>query len=692
MSWIQRKDLQFALEHSSGSFRNWKLQGKSLPIKEQAQLPLVEFALRDGTERIVVIPEDLRADQQGHAAQWEFDKCKASCGETYPIAGKLRLMVAEDGTGTWGLELHNGCGLPICEVLYPRLPQIYVSEQAELMYPHHAGERIVDVPAALASEKYQKFWRAESKPTDFGFEREINYCGLASMTYMDLSDGDYGVYVASHDPGFPVTGLRIETGGPADRWVSLSFRKYVDIEPGQSYTSAPIVWAFHGGDWHLSAHRYRAWFDTVVEQVEHPADLSQEFVLSPHYNFRRFDGIDHTFADIPEMSDGDFDEFGSRHFFMAGWNHMGFDSHYPNYNPDLELGTPMSLKRGVDYVNSKGRFVTFYINARIMDKYSEYAETLGERLMLRTLEQSPIYEVYGPAETFVLCPSNPEWRQMLEDFAVWMVQAYGARGIYYDQLGSATPYPCYSDHEHGPAAGSSGFNQGYMDLIESTTEKIRKVREDSFLMIENCGDIYSSRLWGSLAWNGTAYDEYFNLYKYTFPEHTLVNMIAPRVMPGLTPEEQEQMFMADLVRAFVLGSVFWFEGEVFRKRVSDEGRLEAMLSRLHQALRVRGEVQRFIGTGTFLDSQGLTAAEGITATRWQARDGSTVLLAANSTGELGELKVELPGEGEVALQVLDGTTGAWQEHRAVAVDGHIVIQVPPALFSAARWHVEGSEQ
>ena len=131
---------------------------------------------------------------------------------------------------------------------------------------------------------------------------------------------------------------------------------------------------------------------------------------------------------------------------------------------------------------------------------------------------------------------------------------------------------------------------------------------------------------------------------------------------------------------------------MFHKRVSDEGRLEAMLSRLHQALRVRGEVQWFIGTGTFLDSQGITAAVGITATRWQARDGSTVLLAANSTGELGELRVELPGESEVALQVLDGTTGAWQEHRAVAVDGHIVIQVPPALFSAARWHVEGSEQ
>ncbi len=689
MTWTQRQDLQFALD-GTGAFQSWVVKGKTLPMKTEGQLPLLELALRKDTERIVVTPERFTAEWDGHRARWKFDRCRSESGETFPIAGRLTLDVEDDGAVTWGLKLENASELPVCEVLYPRLPQIYVSPEVELMYPHHAGECIVNVPAALASEKYQQFWRAGSKATDFGFEREINYCGLASMTYMDLSDGDYGIYVASHDPSFPVTGLRIETGGPEDPWVSLSFRKYVDIDPGQAYESAPIVWAFHSGDWHVSARRYRAWFDTIVEQAEHPADLSQEIVLSPHYNFRRYEGIEHTFAHIPEMSDRDFDEFGSRHFFMAGWNHMGFDSHYPNYNPDLELGTPMALKRGVDYINSKGRFVTFYINARIMDKYSEYADTLGERMMLRTLDQKPIYEVYGPAETFVLCPSNPEWRQMLEDFAVWMVQAYGARGIYYDQLGSATPYPCYSDHEHGPVVGTSGFNQGYIDLIERTTKKIREIREDSFLMIENCGDIYSSRLWGSLAWNGTDYDEFFNLYKYTFPEHTLVNMIAPRVMADHNPKKQEQMFMADLVRAYVLGSVFWFEGEVFRKRVQDKTRLESMLGRLREALQVRKAVQKYIGTGTFQDDLGLQVHAGVTATRWQAGDGSTILLVANETGSASELKVKLDAE-ELALHVFDSTTLTWEARKAEVVDGDVVIEVPPALFSAVRLHVEGSE-
>lgn len=299
-----------------------------------------------------------------------------------------------------------------------------------------------------------------------------------------------------------------------------------------------------GGDWHLSAHRYRTWFDAHVQQMEHPGDLGQELVLSPHYNFRRFEGIRYRFEDIPEMAERDRKEFESRHFFIAGWNHMGFDSHYPNYNPpDLELGTPpLALQQGVKAVNDGGGFVTFYINSRIMDKYSEYADTIGEKWMLRNLQLRPIEEQYGPAETFVLCPSHPAWRKHLYEFALWMCRAYGARGgIYFDQLGSATPYPCYSDHDHQDL-GTGGFNRAYIDLLEQTAAGLRQIRPDSFLMIENCGDVYSSRVWGgSLAWNGEDYDEFFNLYKYTFPEHTLINMVNPRRMED--GELQEKPFI-----------------------------------------------------------------------------------------------------------------------------------------------------
>lgn len=46
---------------------------------------------------------------------------------------------------------------------------------------------------------------------------------------------------------------------------------------------------------------------------------------------------------------------------------------------------------------------------------------------------------------------------------------------------------------------------------------------------------------------------------------------------------------------------------------------------------------------------------------------------------------------ELALHVFDSTTLTWEARKAEVVDGDVVIEVPPALFSAVRLHVEGSE-
>ena len=140
-------------------------------------------------------------------------------------------------------------------------------------------------------------------------------------------------------------------------------------------------------------------------------------------------------------------------------------------------------------------------------------------------------------------------------------------------------------------------------------------------MIENCGDVYSSRVWGSLAWNGEFYDECFNLYKYTFPEHTLINMVNPRRMDD--PDQQEMVFYQDLTRAFVLGSVFWFEGNAFRNRISDSERRERMLTKLHEALSVRRAIAVQLRDAVFKDDLGLTLPPGVLGTIWELpeRDG-----------------------------------------------------------------------
>lgn len=54
------------------------------------------------------------------------------------------------------------------------------------------------------------FWRGCSVPFEDIYRREINYCGLASMSWMYYYNSCGGFYIGSHDPRFPVTGVIAE--------------------------------------------------------------------------------------------------------------------------------------------------------------------------------------------------------------------------------------------------------------------------------------------------------------------------------------------------------------------------------------------------------------------------------------------------------------------------------------------------
>lgn len=230
--------------------------------------------------------------------------------------------------------------------------------------------------------------------------------------------------------------------------------------------------------------------------------------------------------------------------FMASWNRTGFDSSYPEYYPDMELGSAMAFRRGISYVREKGGFSTLYINARIFDVTSDFHASVGEQMAIRTPEGRMIEEVYGPARFTVNCPDDELWQNYLIDTADFAAMAYGCKGIYLDQLASAEPYACYNEaHSHGPCTG--GFNRGYLRILRTLLERLRARDPEAYLMTENCGDIYSAYCWGSLTWNGDTFDEFFNLFKYTFPEYVQVNMVDPRGWVG-DPEELRAWFYKDM--------------------------------------------------------------------------------------------------------------------------------------------------
>ncbi len=229
-----------------------------------------------------------------------------------------------------------------------------------------------------------------------------------------------------------------------------------------------------------------------------------------------------------------------------------------------------------------------------------------------------------------------------------MVKAYGAKGIYLDQLGSAEPMPCYDvSHSH---ADIGDFNHGYVTILTELRKRLKELDTDTYLMIENCGDIYSPHIWGNLIWNGDPYDEFFNLYKYTFPEFTLVHMVNP--ITELDGEARKVRFYKDMERATLLGAIFWLGLEKFAPE--DEG----LLGYARKTVPFRGLLTPLIKNGTYVDTEDiLCVSPGLRVSHWLLKDGRHLYVVGNreeKSGEYFEIRAPERATFRVESENIDG--------------------------------------
>ena len=498
-------------------------------------------------------------------------------------AGALHFTVSvqNDAEGFSVVEtLFSVCGLTFGE-----------DERTALLYPHHAGEKIVNPTQTLRSERYQQFWRAGTRLENGEWVRECNYCGLCSMSFMYLQNERAGLYVGSHDPRFPVTGLMVKTGGEARKYLTLGFRVHKRIAPGEAWESGAFTLALSGDDWHAGARRYRAWIGPLLAEHRTPDFLKGQAALNQCYNFKRVEEIQNRFSDIPRMWE-EGHQRGIDHMFIASWNRTGFDSYYPEYYPDMELGTALDFRRGIDYVNAHGGFATLYVNARLSDTFSDFYPRFLSQMQIEDEKGAPLKETYGP-HTFTLnCPSDEQWRHMLVDICDFAAEAYHLKGIYLDQLASAEPFACYNKaHSHEDIGD---FNQGYLQILSELRSRLTARDPDSYLMTENCGDIYSAYTWGNLTWNGTDYDEFYNLFRYTFPEFVQVNMCNDRSWEK-EPARREKCFYADIERCVLMGNILWIG---ITSRYLGKPELKEHFDYLMRAVAFRKEIAAQVAQGT----------------------------------------------------------------------------------------------
>ena len=571
-------------------------------------------------------------------------------GKKLEVKAEATVQICGDYMLQWSVSLKNSDPeYDIVEVLFPHIRGIYLGQSWNddiIIYPHHAGEKTLNPVQEYASERYKNFWRANSRLEDGVYSREINYCGLASMMWMYYYDNKNGFYLSSNDGNFLVTGMLAETGGPEDPWMGFGIRKYVRIEYGKSWRSEPYTMAVNCHDWHWGAMTYRKWIEPFIKVDSNPEYLKKEFVLNQCYNFKKDGSIHNRFDKIPELFRKG-KRYHMKHMFIAGWNRKGFDCSYPEYYPDMELGSSMDLYEGCEYVNKNGGFVTFYINARIFDLESDFFPTLGRDMAIKKENGDLYIEKYGPVSFAVMCPSDAKWQKHLTDTACWMVKSFGATGIYLDQLGSAEPFPCYDNSHSHEDIGE--FNTGYLHFIKNLKEKMCKLNPEAFLMIENCGDIYGSFVWGSLTWNGDPYDEYFNVFKYTFPEYMQVNMVNPSLEK--CGDERTELFYRHMERALLLGSVFWL-GITYKFKDGDEElRLYA-----EKAVNFRKKINSMITDGVYADDIGIVEkSHGINASRWKLKDGNELIIVGNKDQRPGcRICAKMEKPGGICCEDIDG--------------------------------------
>ena len=593
--------------------------------------------------------------------------------------------VAFDGNCShWRLYLSDTSG--IAQVRFPCINGVYLGEEWDddvLYYPNTAGQRFENPIDYFARPMRNIEWRWQEyryryayesccgwKNEDAMYAMRAVYPGGLSMSYLDYADGHSGFYFATHAETPSLVWLGAATPGP-DNPCMCFYAQYEMTSEGGAWCSPDTVAAVHGGDWHEGADLYRAYKKPLLDAgLSHPSWFDSDVGLLAHYDFKyQNGGVVHTYRDIPALKE-QAKRFGLKHLLYSGWHKDGFDNGFPQYFADEDLGTDDELHDGCvcgeDDIHS-----TFYINARIANvKYKD----ISDRVIINR-DGSQALERYGNAGiTFgCMCPASPGWQGEMHDILDRARNRYAVDGVYLDCLSAAGRY-CFSK-EHGHAVDD--WCRGYKKILTDAAPL------NLVLMAEHVCDEYGPYLAGQLT------QSFFNLknavfpelYRYTFPEHTLIDMLYPSKNLAMRPVFVEQNSDRLMRTSFVDGMYFWIYD------LEDDNTFERdpeQLEKLKRVIRLRRFWLETFGKGIFRDTVGLAdlPTDARCPVRRYEMDDGCLIAAANGTDSEQHVTVLTDHPMQATAYTADCTDGFILDSKET--DQGIILTLPRNEYAVIR--------
>ena len=640
----------------------WTDQGRVM-----FRVPRYRDILADETLKPVVRVEQ---DTDRAAVILEYPYLMADSGKLDVSAQIAIELPAGQTRSMWRMKLNNRTDDEIDEVTFPNLNGMWLGDTWEddiLVLPRFAGWKVHNPVRKLASKPKTINWKWQeylygfelgemtgTKDGSGAYSVDLAYTGAASMLWMDLYDENEGtgIYMTCRNNDLIMKGLRAYSFGESYPGIGMAIVHKPCVRKGL-WESEECVVAIHDGDWHWAADDYRSWRESIPRPVvghHRPEWFEKSPGLVAHYDFQyQLGGIVHRFADIPELY-RQAKEMGMNHLLLSGWNEDGFDYGFPHYTPNHLLGTEEELKEALAQVKAEGGHVAFFINTRLCNTAFADEAALLEKSVVRKRDGTPYIEHYGAGIPFgSLCINDTPWQDRLVETVNYLTHELGADSMYLDQLAMAGSLRCYNpEHSHGN--DPTAWNQGYEKLLERLRSSYDP--EGMALIYEGCNDIYGPGASGQLitTLGGPLLGRFPELYKYTFPEQILVDMMNPRRNTGMRPEHVARRSTEFLHHAFVIGAYLWcydLEWDNTWRRDPEQH------LRLRKIVALRKAWLEYFGHGRFTDTVGILSAPENAMVKRFAVDGGILLACACQQGLSGEVVLPFSGQNEAIVLTYD---------------------------------------
>ncbi|AEV30185.1 hypothetical protein SpiGrapes_2415 [Sphaerochaeta pleomorpha str. Grapes] len=453
-----------------------------------------------------------------------------------PISVIIHIQLENDSLKVWSSIENNDEELSVMEIFISAASGVRSiagnSADDALAWPYLMGMKIKN-PAFSDLSVYSGFRKYE-RHDQFHTDLDSTYPSRLSMKWFDLYCPTEGLYIASHGLTANTICMHVERDVKANL-LSLGVCRYPFLGYGERQESEVTVYQPHEGDWHAGARMYRKFMTSTGQwKKDESPSWARDFtgwlriIFQPQHCEPNF-----TFHDIPRLYD-QAESCGIKTLFIMGWEQEGFARQWPDYVVSSDLGGEDYLRKGIEYIHSKGGKVIMFLSYSLIDHKSDfYINGPGKTCTIKNAwgEEIPFAETYcgegtyrkitnPPMPMYLACPGSDEWqRKMLASADACL--KFGCDGVLYD-LGGLPAYFCFDKH-HDHRIPSEAY-ESKADRYRELHAHIHDSGPDRIILMEHCVDIFNQHM---DVVHGTNHlkseNEFIELYRYTFPEVVMTN-------------------------------------------------------------------------------------------------------------------------------------------------------------------------